>query len=69
MAGDDTPGWFWPLIIGLGIGILLLVIILPISFSYLDFYDYGFLRRHTTGRVNIDRVYEGGRYLVGPDHQ
>ena len=69
MADENNSGIFWSIIIGFVIAILLLVIILPISFSYLDFYDYGFLRRHTTGRVNIGRVYEGGRYLVGPDHQ
>jgi hypothetical protein len=66
MAGN---AWFLPTVICVGIAALLLIILLPISFSYLDFYDYGFLRRHTTGRVNINRVYEGGRYLVGPDHQ
>ncbi|CAF0733979.1 unnamed protein product [Adineta steineri] len=62
------PRWFWPVVIGVGVSILLLIILLPISFSYLDFYHYGFLRRHTTGRVNLNRVYEGGRYLVGPDY-
>jgi len=61
--------WVLPTAVCVGIAALLLIILLPISFSYLDFYDYGFLRRHTTGRVNIDRVYEGGRYLVGPDYQ
>lgn len=71
MAGNDRtfPRWFLPAIIAAGIIILLLVILLPISFSYIDFYDYGFLRRRTTGRVNLGRVYEGGRYLVGPDHK
>lgn len=69
MASGDVPKWFWLALIAGGIGILLLVILLPISFSYLDYYHYGFLRRHTTGRVRLDRVYEGGRYLVGPDYQ
>jgi hypothetical protein len=70
MACNDInlPRWFWPVVIVSSIAALLLVIILPLSFSYLDFYDYGFLRRRTTGRVNLDRVYEGGRYFVGPDH-
>ncbi|CAF2065989.1 unnamed protein product [Rotaria magnacalcarata] len=60
--------WIWLAVTAGIIGVLLLVILLPISFSYLDYYHYGFLRRHTTGRVNLDRVYEGGRYLVGPDY-
>ena len=66
---NDVPRWFWPTVICGAIGILLLVILLPISFSYLDFYHYGFLRRHTTGRVNLHPVYEGGRHFVGPDYQ
>jgi hypothetical protein len=71
MARNDVvvPRWVWPVVIVSSIGALLLVILLPLSFSYLDFYHYGFLRRRTTGRVNLDRVYEGGRYFVGPDHQ
>lgn len=71
MARGDTnfPRWVIPAIIGSVVGILLLVILLPISFSYLDYYHYGLLRRRTTGRVNLNRVYEGGRYLVGPDHK
>lgn len=71
MAGNSEGAtrWFGAIIVCGAIGILLLVILLPISFSYLDFYHYGFLRRHTTGRVNLNRVYEGGRYLVGPDYQ
>ena len=68
--GDSKfPAWLIPVIIASVIGILLLVILLPISFSYLDYYHYGLIRRRTTGRVNLDRVYEGGRYLVGPDHK
>jgi hypothetical protein len=70
MAGrlDAFPRWFWPVIIAASIGIILLVILLPLSFSYLDYYHYGFLRRRTTGRVNLNPVYEVGRYFVGPDH-
>ena len=71
MASDGgNSACCYLLLIGGGvIGLLLLVILLPISFSYLDFYDYGLLRRHTTGRVQLYPVYEGGRHLVGPDYQ
>jgi hypothetical protein len=71
MAGGIAkfPVWFWPTIVGVCVGIFLLITLLPMSFSYLDFYHFGFLRRHTTGRVNIDKVYVGGRYFVGPDYQ
>lgn len=53
-----------------GVTLLLgFVILLPISISYLDFYDYGFLRGHMTGQVQLDPVYEGGRHFVGPHKQ
>ena len=70
----DKMGSFDGRLIGLGaiiFGIiaLVIVIVIPISFSYLDYYHYGFQRRYTTGRVRLDRVYEGGRYFTGPDIQ
>lgn len=43
-----------------------LVIILPLSFSYLEYYDYGLLKDKITGKVNTNRVYPGGRHFVGP---
>lgn len=42
-------------------------IIIPISFSYIDYYDYGLRQRKSTSRVNSDRVYGSGRYFNGPD--
>lgn len=48
---------------------LLLIILLPMSFSYLDFYEYGFARRRTTGSVDTDTVYAGGRHFIGPDFE
>ena len=71
MALDRTkfPVWFWPVLVVSIIGIILLIILLPFSFSYLDYYHYGIIRRRTTGRVDLSRVYEGGRYFLGPDHK
>ena len=60
------PIWLPLVIIGSVILVLFLVIFLPISFSYLDFYHSGLVRGYISGRVNIDRVYTGGLYLVGP---
>lgn len=55
--------------IAAGVVALLLIILLPMSFSYLDFYEYGFARRRTTGTVDTDTVYQGGRHFIGPDHE
>lgn len=53
----------------LGLGVLLMVILLPMSFSYLDYYEYGFARRKTTGNVDTNKVFPGGRYCIGPDFE
>jgi len=61
-----------PFLISIGgcaaLGLLVfLIIILPLSFSYIDYYDYGLEQRKSTGNVRTDRVYIGGRYWLGPD--
>lgn len=48
-------------------GLLLLVILLPLSFSYLEYYEYGLYQRKSTSKVSVSRVYGPGRYLLGPD--
>jgi len=49
--------------------LVLLVILLPLSFSYIDYYDYGLKQRKSTGRVETNKVYSSGRYFTGPDHR
>jgi len=44
-----------------------LVLLLPLSFSYIDYYDYGLKQRKSTGKVDTNEVYSGGRYFLGPD--
>jgi hypothetical protein len=47
--------------------VLLILILVPLSFSYIDYYDYGLVQRKSTGSVDTDKVYSSGRYMVGPD--
>ncbi|CAF2774209.1 unnamed protein product [Rotaria sp. Silwood2] len=69
MGGSIVSSPWFSTIITISIVLILVLISLIInSFSYLDYYEYGFLRRRTTGRVNLDRVYESGRYFFGPDY-
>mmetsp|Transcript_30862 Transcript_30862/g.74581 ORF Transcript_30862/g.74581 Transcript_30862/m.74581 type:complete len:314 (-) Transcript_30862:1047-1988(-) len=49
------------------IGILLMLILVPLSFSYIDYYDYGLVQRKSTGGVDTTQVYSSGRYVLGPD--
>jgi len=46
---------------------LLLVILLPLSFSYIEYYEFGLAQRISTGAVDTSEVYSSGRYLIGPD--
>jgi hypothetical protein len=47
------------------LGILLTVILVPLSFSYVEYYEYGLVREKATGTVEIDNVYSRGRYSLG----
>lgn len=46
---------------------LLLIILLPMSFSYVEYYEYGLVQRLSTGSVDTEEVYSSGRYIIGPD--
>lgn len=50
-----------------GFVFFVLIIVLIMSFSYLDYYEYGLYQRKSTGKVSSDKVYGRGRYLIGPD--
>ena len=52
----------------IAVGFLLLVILLPLSFSYVEYHEYGLLQRKSTGKVDTTKVYGSGRYAVGPDY-
>ena len=48
---------------------LLIVILVPLSFSYVEYYEYGLKLRKTTGTVDTSKVYGRGRYFLGPDYK
>jgi len=52
---------------GVVIALLLLVILLPLTFSYIEYFEYGLIQRATTGAVDTSKVYATGRYALGPD--
>eukprot|EP00546_Thalassionema_frauenfeldii_P014981 CAMPEP_0178913174 /NCGR_PEP_ID=MMETSP0786-20121207/10691_1 /TAXON_ID=186022 /ORGANISM="Thalassionema frauenfeldii, Strain CCMP 1798" /LENGTH=314 /DNA_ID=CAMNT_0020585877 /DNA_START=26 /DNA_END=970 /DNA_ORIENTATION=- len=45
--------------------ILLIVILVPLSFSYIEYYEYGLIRNKFTGKIDTSEVYERGRYFLG----
>jgi len=49
-----------------GIGLLLIVILVPLSLSYVEYYEYGLVHNKITGTVDTKVVYPGGRYFTGP---
>lgn len=55
------------IVVGVTVVVVLFVILIATSFSYLDYYEYGFKRQKSTGSVDKSEVYSVGRYFVGPD--
>ena len=51
------------------VGILLLCILLPLSFSYVEYYEYGLDQSKISGAVDTEQVYPRGRYVIGPSHR
>ena len=55
----------------IGVGIvcfLLIVILIPVSFGYLEYYEYGLDQFKITRSIDIENVYSPGRYFIGPAH-
>lgn len=48
------------------IGIILTVILVPLTFSYLEYNEYGLVQTKTTGTVDTSVVYGRGRFNLGP---
>jgi hypothetical protein len=51
------------------VALLLTVILVPLTFSYVEYYEYGLSQRKTTGAVDTTVVYARGRWNIGPDHK
>ena len=50
------------------LGLVLFLGLFPASFKGVEYYEYGFLVRSSTGKVDISRIYKPGTYFVGPDY-
>lgn len=42
-------------------------LLLAFSFSYIEYYEFGFRQQKSTGKIDRTEVYTSGRYLYGPD--
>ncbi|GMH37810.1 hypothetical protein BSKO_05683 [Bryopsis sp. KO-2023] len=52
----------------LPIGFLLVVILVPLSLSSVEYYEYGLIRKRSSGKMLLEKgVYDAGRYSLGPD--
>ncbi|XP_038048844.1 uncharacterized protein LOC119722674 isoform X2 [Patiria miniata] len=48
---------------------VLIVVLLPLTFSYVEYFELGLKRQRSTGRVLAsDGAYESGRHAIGPDY-
>lgn len=49
--------------------IVAIVSVIPLSFSYVEYHQYGFKTQKSTGKVFLDKIYKSGRYFFGPDFE
>ncbi|PVD39384.1 hypothetical protein C0Q70_02014 [Pomacea canaliculata] len=49
--------------------VVLIVILVPLSFSGVEYYEFGFKRQKSTGTVDTKQVYSGGKHFIGPDYE
>ena len=66
---EEKKDYAGPCVSVCSIGLLLLVILLPLSFSYVEYHQYGLKQRKSTGTVDVTKVYDSGRYAIGPDYK
>ena len=52
---------------GVSTALILLVVLIILTFSYVEYFEYGLVQRKTTGAVDTSEVYATGRYALGPD--
>ncbi|WAQ94051.1 hypothetical protein MAR_006522 [Mya arenaria] len=52
-----------------GLVALTSIIVMPMCFSYVEYWEYGFVRQRSTGKVNTGVIYSGGKYFLGPDYE
>ena len=50
------------------LGILLICILIPLSLQSVEYFEYGLLKKKTTGVTSGD-VYDSGRYFNGPSYK
>ncbi|XP_031562107.1 uncharacterized protein LOC116297923 [Actinia tenebrosa] len=50
------------------VGAVLTVVLVVLGYQDVNFYEYGFLKRKSTGKVDTSKVYLSGRHFVGPDY-
>ena len=66
---EDRKQTYTLLFCGATVTVVLLCILLPLSLSGVEYYQYGFAMRRSTGAVSTGRVYESGLYGLGPDFE
>mmetsp|Transcript_27665 Transcript_27665/g.51897 ORF Transcript_27665/g.51897 Transcript_27665/m.51897 type:complete len:316 (+) Transcript_27665:144-1091(+) len=57
------------IIVAITVLLIAVLILIPLSFSYVEYYEYGLSQRKTTGSVDTETVYTRGRYALGPDRK
>ncbi|XP_033725648.1 uncharacterized protein LOC117315528 [Pecten maximus] len=47
----------------------IIIVVTALCFSYVEYYEFGFIRQRSTGVVDLSEVHTAGRYFLGPDRE
>eukprot|EP00802_Teleaulax_amphioxeia_P007259 Tamp_07265.p1 GENE.Tamp_07265~~Tamp_07265.p1 ORF type:complete len:383 (-),score=109.13 Tamp_07265:1354-2502(-) len=67
MGVDERMKWYQRGACPFATIVLLMIILLPMSFHNVEYDEMAFYKRRSTGTISRDKVYEAGRYFIGPD--
>ncbi|CAD5115422.1 DgyrCDS4397 [Dimorphilus gyrociliatus] len=65
--GDSKKCLILTVSVLVAIGSILILILVPLSFSGVEYYEFAFKKRKSTGSIYREKAYDVGKYHLGPD--
>ncbi|XP_070570406.1 uncharacterized protein [Ptychodera flava] len=60
--------WVKGVIIAVAVTVVLIVLFVPLGYGYINYYEFGFTRQRSTGKVYTHELYTEGRHYIGIDY-
>ncbi|XP_069102398.1 uncharacterized protein [Argopecten irradians] len=59
----------WTIGLCVSAAVITAIVVVVMCFSYLEYYEFGFIRQRSTGIVDLSKVHTAGRQLLGHDYE